>query len=115
MRKEGLAAIGEARSFVEKSGERFWEAEIHRLEGELMRLGGENGRAESCFELALEVASKQGALSLELRAATSLARIAKGTDREPETRRLLSQVYGRFSEGFDTADLQDAAQLLESP
>ena len=112
--KQGLAAIVDAREFVESTGERFWEAEIHRLEGELRRLDGENERAEACFATALEVASKQGALSLELRAATSLARQAMDAKRGPEARRRLAEVYGRFSEGFDTADLQDAARLLDS-
>jgi DNA-binding winged helix-turn-helix (wHTH) protein/tetratricopeptide (TPR) repeat protein len=112
---EGLAAIEEAHAFVEESGERFWEAEIHRIEGELRRLDGEDGRAEACFETALDVAQRQGALLLELRAATSLARLYKETGRGPEARSRLADVVGRFSEGFDTADLQDAAQLLESP
>jgi predicted ATPase len=113
--EEGLAAIDDALALVEETGERFVEAEIHRIRGELLRLDGENERAEACFATALEVASKQGALSLELRAATSLARQAKHAKRGPEARRRLAEVYGRFSEGFDTADLQDAAKLLDSP
>ena len=112
--KEGLSAIEEARAFVEETGERFWEAEIHRLKGELLRLGGEDGRAEACFETALDVASRQGALSLELRASTSLARLRKDTGRGREARSLLSSVYGRFREGFDTPDLRDAQALLEA-
>jgi predicted ATPase/DNA-binding winged helix-turn-helix (wHTH) protein len=112
--KEGLATIDEALAFVEETGERFWDAEIHRLEGELRRLAGEDGPAEACFQTALEVASGQGALSLELRAATSLVRLRKDTDRGQEARPLLADVYGRFSEGFDTADLRDAKLLLDS-
>jgi adenylate cyclase len=99
---------------VEKTGERFWEAEIHRLEGELRRLDGEDGRAEACFQTALDVASRQGALSLELRAATSLARLCHDTGRGHDARPLLSGVYGRFREGFDTLDLRDAQVLLDS-
>ena len=112
--KEGLAAIEEAQAFIEETGERFWEAEIHRLEGELRRLDGESERAEACFARALDVASQQGALSLELRAATSLTRLWKDTGRGPEAHVRLADVYGRFNEGFDTADLQDAKQLLDS-
>jgi adenylate cyclase len=112
--KEGLAAIDEALAFVEQTGERFWEAEIHRLKGELLRLGGEDGPCESCFQTALDVASRQGALSLELRASTSLARLWKDTGRGREARPLLSDAYGRFTEGFDTPDLRDAKALLEA-
>jgi adenylate cyclase len=112
--KEGLVAIEEARAFVEKTGERFWEAEIHRLEGELRRLDGEDGRAEACFQTALDVASRQGALSLELRAATSLSRLWHDTGRGRDACPLLSDVYGRFREGFDTPDLRDARVLLDS-
>ena len=112
--KAGLEAIVEARAFVKETGERFWEAEIHRIEGELRRLGGDEGRAEACFREALDVARAQGALSLELRAATSLAQLYKDRGRAPEARPLLAAVYGRFSEGFDTRDLQDAQTLLDS-
>jgi adenylate cyclase len=112
--KEGLSAIDEAVAFVEQTGERFWEAEIHRLRGELLRLAGNDGPAEACFQTALDVARRQGALSLELRAATSLARLCHNTGRGREARPLLSDVYGRFREGFDTPDLRDAQVLLDS-
>ena len=112
--KEGLAAIEEALAFVEETGERFWKAEIHRLKGELLLLAGEGARVEACFQTALDVARRQGALSLELRAATSLARLWKDTGRGQEARRLLADVYARFSEGFDTADLREAKSLLDS-
>ena len=111
--KRGLATIDEALAFVEETGERFWEAEIHRLKGELLLLAGEGARVEACFQTALDVARRQGALSLELRAATSLARLRKDTGREQEARTLLANVYGRFSEGFDTPDLRDAKSLLD--
>jgi predicted ATPase len=112
--KEGLAAIDEALAFANETGERFWEAEIHRLKGELLLLAGEGARVEACFQTALDVARRQGALSLELRAATSLARLWNDTGRGQDARPLLADVYGRFSEGFDTADLRDAKSLLDS-
>jgi predicted ATPase/DNA-binding winged helix-turn-helix (wHTH) protein len=111
---EGLAVIDEALAFIEETGARFWAPEIHRLKGELLRLDGDDGPAEACFQKALDVASAQGALSLELRAATSLARFRKDTGRRQEARPLLAGVYGCFSEGFDTADLVDAKSLLDS-
>jgi adenylate cyclase len=112
--KEGLAAIDEAFAFADKTDERFCEAEIHRLKGELLLFAGEGAHVEACFQRALDVARGQGALSLELRAATSLAGLWKDTGRAREARPLLADVYGRFSEGFDTTDLLDAKSLLDS-
>jgi predicted ATPase len=94
--------------------ERFCEAEIHRLKGELLIFAGEGAHVEACFQRALDVARAQGALSLELRAAASLARLWKDSGRAREARPLLADVYGRFSEGFDTTDLLDAKSLLDS-
>ena len=118
---EGLAAIDEALAFVEKSGERFWEAEIHRLRGELLGLSGGAvpveacfQTVETCFQTALAVARAQGARSLELRAATSLARHWKSGARKDEARALLAPVYDGFTEGLDSADLRDAKMLLDS-
>jgi DNA-binding winged helix-turn-helix (wHTH) protein/tetratricopeptide (TPR) repeat protein len=112
--KEGLSAIEEARAFVEETGERFWEAEIHRIRGELLRSNRQDEPAEACFQKALDVARAQGALSLELRAATSMGRLWKNAGRGQEARPLLAEVYGRFSEGFKTADLRNAQTLLDS-
>jgi DNA-binding winged helix-turn-helix (wHTH) protein/tetratricopeptide (TPR) repeat protein len=112
--KEGLATTDEALAFVEETGERFWEAEILRIRGELLRLDRQAPTAEACFQTALDVARGQGALSLELRAAASLARLWKDTGRGQEARPQLAAVYGRFSEGFDTPDLRDAQALLDS-
>ena len=111
--REGLAAVEDALAFAEKSGERFFEAELHRLKGELLRLQGEGARAEACFQTALDVARRQGTRSLELRAATSLARLWSGSGRNDESRALLAPLYAGFSEGFDTRDLQDAKALLD--
>jgi DNA-binding winged helix-turn-helix (wHTH) protein/tetratricopeptide (TPR) repeat protein len=112
--REGIVAVDEAMAFIEKSGERFWEAEIHRLRGELLRLDPRLGSAESSFEKALEVARNQGARSLELRAAMSLARLLKELGRSDAARALVSDVYGGFTEGLDTPDLREASALLES-
>jgi adenylate cyclase len=112
--REGLVAIDKALALVEETGERFCEADIHRIRGELLWLDREGQPAEACFQTALDVARRQGALSLELRAATSLARLWNDTGHGQEARPLLAAVYGRFSEGFDTADLRDAKSLLDS-
>jgi hypothetical protein len=93
------------------NGENQCELERHSANDSL----GPDTQEKLVISPLYRIMTRHNALSLDLRAATSLARIAKGTDREPETRRLLSQVYSRFSEGFDTADLRDAAQLLEAP
>ncbi len=102
--------------------ERYWEGELFRLSGELVlaldAAGAEAARAreeaEQRFRSALEITARQGALSLELRAATSLARLLRGQGRVEKARGLLAEVYGRFTEGLDTADLQGARTLLET-
>ena len=109
-----LDAIDEAFAFAEKTGERYLEAELHRLRGELLLLESRVEAAADAFERALAVARRQGARSLELRAATSQARLLKRDGRKAETRELLSSVYSAFTEGFETPDLQDAKALLDS-
>ena len=113
--KEGIEALQEAVDLVETSGERFYEAEIHRLKGELLLAAPAKAStaAEACFHKAIEIARSQKARSLELRAATSLARLWQGQGRPDEARALLAPVYGWFTEGFETADLQDAKALLD--
>ena len=104
--------LAEARAQVEKSGERWWEAELHRLQGEVLLAAAGDGdrgdRAEACFRRALEVAGRQGATSLELRAALSLSRLASS----PDAHQPLREVVGRFTEGHDTADLRAAQTQL---
>jgi len=92
----------------------FWEAEIHRLQGALQLLEGEDGGAEACFRRALEVACGHGARALELRAATSLSRLFVDSGRDEQAHRLLAPVYESFTEGFDTEDLRDAKCLIDS-
>ncbi len=111
----GLAAFDEAIDQVETTGERWWEAEVHRLKGQflLSRAAGSQAEAEGCFTQALEMARRQEARSLELRAAMSLARLWQARGKADGARDLLAPIYGWFTEGFDTADLIDAKALLD--
>jgi predicted ATPase len=113
---EGLALLGEALAAVHKTGERFCEAELYRLKGELLLVhSAENHRkAEACFQQALTVARHQQAKSWELRAATSLSRLWQHQGKRAAAYNLLAPVYGWFTEGFDTAHLQEAKALLEA-
>ena len=111
---EGLAALRQATALVEETGERYVEAEIHRLEGNLLLATDGAAAAEACYMTALEVARAQEARSLELRAATSLARLWAERGRSAEARDLLAPVYGWFTEGFDTRDLREAKALLDT-
>jgi TOMM system kinase/cyclase fusion protein len=112
---EGLAMLEEALALVDQSEERYWEAEIHRLKGELLlaRSAENQVEAEACWHQALEVARRQGAKSLELRAAMSLSRLWQQQGKRDDARELLAPLYGWFTEGFDTTDLQEAKALLE--
>src|SRR5215471_7365213 len=116
---EGLRVLAEAFAAVATTAERRWEAELYRLQGELLRrAAGRKQKAEetpeTCFRQALEVARHQRAKSLELRSAMSLARLWRRQGKRAEARALLAPIYGWFTEGFDTADLQEAKALLES-
>jgi class 3 adenylate cyclase/predicted ATPase len=113
--EDGLGVLDEALAIASKSGERFYEAELHRLQGELLLVGRATNepRAEKCFREALEIARRQEGKSLELRAASSLAHLWIKQGRRAEARDLLAPVYGWFTEGFETADLKDAKALLD--
>jgi predicted ATPase len=113
--EEGLQALAEAHTLVEQHEERWWEAEGYRLRGVLLlhQTGTPQAEAEACFQQALDVARHQQAKSLELRAATSLARLWQQQGKRAEAHALLAPVYGWFTEGFDTADLQEAKALLD--
>jgi predicted ATPase len=123
--EEGLAVLAEAEVFIAETGERWEEAELYRLKGELtlQQRQGESQKvdsqkskeeeAEACFLQAIDVARQQQAKSWELRAATSLARLWQQQGKKAEAYKLLSEVYGWFTEGFDTKDLQEAKALLE--
>lgn len=111
--KEGLQAVQEGLEMVAATHERFYEAELHRLRGELLLdASGDRPTAESCFREALAVAGRQQAKSFELRAAMSLGRLWQQQGKQDDARALLTPIYGWFTEGFETPDLQDAKALL---
>jgi predicted ATPase len=115
---EGLHAMTEALDVISTTREFAWEAELYRIKGELLlnekyEMGNTEWTPEDCFKKALDVARDQQAKSWELRAAMSLSRLWQQQDRQAEARQLLAEVYNWFTEGFDTADLQEAKALLE--
>ena len=132
--EEGLGVLEEALAVAHRNGDRYYQAELYRLQGELllkqskgqgrrqMLTGGKAvveakspavTEAEGCFSQSIKIAQMQKAKSLELRAAMSLARLYQNQGRQEEARRLLAQVYDGFTEGFDTMDLREAKALLE--
>jgi predicted ATPase len=112
----GRRVLAEALALVDTTEEHWWEAELHRLKGELLLALSTDNAAEvaPCFHQALDIARRQQAKSLELRAALSLSRLWQRQGKRAEARVLLAEVYGWFTEGFDTADLQEAQALLEA-
>jgi predicted ATPase len=114
--EEGLAVLTTALARADKTGNRVYEAELYRLKGELSlqsTVTNPQSKAQACFLKAIDIARKQQAKSLELRAATSLARLWQHQSKTKEAHQLLSEVYHWFTEGFDTKDLQEAKALLE--
>jgi predicted ATPase len=131
--EDGLAALAQALTVMDKSGERFYEAELYRLKGELtlqrFNVQGSTfkvanpqsltpnpqaqAEAEAHFLKAIEIAQRQQAKSLELRAGMSLSRLWQSQGKREEACQLLAELYGWFTEGFDTKDLQEAKALLE--
>jgi len=126
--EEGSTALAEALDIITKTGERWYEAELYRLKGDLL-LSAERGtrdagsspqslilspqaEAEECFHQALDIARRQSAKSLELRAVMSLSRLWQRQGKKEEARQMLAEIYGWFTEGFDTKDLQEAKVLL---
>jgi predicted ATPase len=111
----GLEALAAALARLGQSEVQWWEAELHRLKGALwlQHAGAQPEEAEACFQQALAVARRQQAKSLELRAAVSLSRLWQHQGKRVEARDLLAPIYSWFTEGFDTADLQEAKALLE--
>jgi class 3 adenylate cyclase/predicted ATPase len=128
--EEGLAVLAEALAAADSNRERFYEAELYRLKGELSLKSrvrspesevtslqpltpSLQAKAEECFWKAIEVARQQSAKSLELRAVMSLSRLWQQESKTEEARQMLAEIYGWFTEGFDTRDLQEAKALLE--
>jgi predicted ATPase len=115
--------LAEALAMVDKTDERFYEAELYRLKGELTlaqsrvqslesRVQSLESEAEECFQKAIDIARKQSAKSLELRAVVSLSRLWQKQGKRAEAHKILAEIYGWFTEGFDTADLKEAKALL---
>jgi predicted ATPase len=133
--EEAQSVLTEALAVAEKNGERFWEADLHRLKGELtlqklsaispqLSVPGTQHltpstqaevelKAAEYFLKAIEISQKQHAKSLELRASTSLARLWQQQGKTKQAQKLLSKIYNWFTEGFDTKDLQEAKAMLE--
>ncbi len=113
--EEGLKTLAEELNSVSRSGGRLWEAELYRVKGKLL-LQSEVSRmseAEACFRQAIDIARRQSAKSLELRAVMSLSRLWQKHGKKEEARQMLAEIYGWFTEGFDTADLKEVKTLLE--
>jgi predicted ATPase len=113
--EDGLNTLDEALTLAEKHDERWCEAELHRLQGQLLlQQSPDNAtEAETYFHQAIAIAQNQSAKSWELRAATSLAQLWHSQGKRQEAYDLLAPVYSWFTEGFDTADLKDAKALLD--
>jgi class 3 adenylate cyclase/predicted ATPase len=114
--EDALPLLAEARTMLEANGQGDMLAEVYRLQGTLLlrQSVSDAAQAEACFQQALAIARRQQAKSWELRAATSLARLWQQQGKRAEAYELLAPIYGWFTEGFDTADLQEATALLEA-
>ena len=112
---EALRIVDESFEFIERTGQQYYAAELHRLKGELMLAQNDSNasQADQSFRDAIEIARKQHAKSWELRATTSLARLMAKQGKRDNARSMLAEIYNWFSEGFDTADLKDANALME--
>jgi predicted ATPase len=111
--EQGLTIMAEALAAAQGSGERYYEAELHRLKGELLLRQGEQATAEASFLTAIEVARQQSARPWELRATVSLCRLWQQQGKREKARQRLTEIFGWFTEGLDTPDLQDAKALLD--
>src|SRR5215467_6256516 len=107
-----VAALTDALAIGKESGERWWEAEIHRLRGTFMLSRRRFAESEACFRRSIRIAQRQQAKSLELRGAMSLAQLWRDRGQHERAHNLLAPVYGWFTEGFNTLDLKEAKALL---
>jgi predicted ATPase len=110
---EGLSRLHEAAQLIETTDERYYEAEVHRVRGDLLRITDQHAEAEESYRKALKVAERQNAKAHQLRAATSMARLWRDQGERDEARELLAPVYSWFTEGFDTRDLKEAKTLFD--
>jgi predicted ATPase len=112
--EEGLRAVDDALAMMEAGGQRTWRSNLHRLRDELLLLQGSASKveAEQSFRHALEIARQQREQAWELRTAASLGRLLGLQGRREEGRDILAEVFGRFTEGFETANLREARALL---
>jgi predicted ATPase len=111
--EKALSLLHDALRLVERTRERWFAAELHRLKGQLLLRQGHAEPADESYRRALGIAREQEAKLWELRAARSLARLWTEQGRRGEARELLAPVYGWFTEGFDIADLKDAKAILD--
>ena len=114
--EEGLSLITQALAAIQETGEGLWEAELYRCRGELVLKSQKSkmeAEAEECFWQAIEIARRQSAKALELRAMICLSRLWQQQGNKPEAGQRLAEIYGWFTEGFDTADLKEAKVLLD--
>jgi predicted ATPase len=111
--EEAVTRLDDALQIVERTGERWFVAELYRQKGELLLRQGHSEAAEELYRKALSIAEEQEAKLWELRAAGSLARLRRDQGRRAEARDLLARVYNWFTEGFDTPDLKEAKALLD--
>jgi len=113
--EDGLNSIAEALTVVDKNGERYYEAELYRLKGELLIefYGKDKSDPEKSFLKSIDIARKQKAKSLELRAVTSYSRLLQTQGKKEEARQMLAEIYSWFTEGFETKDLREAKNFLE--
>jgi predicted ATPase len=110
---DALTALDQAGQIAAESGECHYQAELHRLRGVVLTETGDADEGAAWLQRAIDTARSQQARSLELRAATSLARLWAGQSERQKAQDLLAPVYDWFTEGFDTADLRDAKALLD--
>ncbi len=112
--EEGLSLITQALAAIQETGEGLWQAELYRCKGELVLKSQKSKmEAEECFWQAIEIARRQSAKALELRAMIRLSRLWQQQGNKPEAGQRLAEIYGWFTEGFDTPDLKEAKVLLD--
>ena len=108
-----MKAVEEGLAVSNRNGDTYYDAELWRLKGELLRMQDKETEAECCYHTAIQTAREQVAKSFELRACTSLARLWQNQGKPKEAHQLLGKTYAWFTEGFDTSDLKDAKALLD--